>query len=65
MMKKKEKSMLEAVNFGFILLSLFVQILFYNLVGLTLFAGLMSGLTVGLLSIDKMELETKQLIGTE
>jgi hypothetical protein len=30
-----------------------------------LFAGLMSGLTVGYLSIDKLDLEIKQSIGTE
>ena len=33
--------------------------------GLTCFAGLMSGLTVGLLSIDKLELEMKLENGTE
>ena len=32
--------------------------------GLVLFAGLMSGLTVGYLSIDKMDLEIKSSIGT-
>ena len=32
---------------------------------LTLFAGLMSGLTVGLLSIDTLELEMKMIHGTE
>jgi len=30
----------------------------------TCFAGIMSGLTVGLLSIDKLELEIKATIGT-
>ena len=33
-------------------------------IGLVLFAGLMSGLTVGYLSIDKMDLEIKSSIGT-
>ncbi len=31
---------------------------------LTLFAGMMSGLTVGYLSIDKIDLEVKMNIGT-
>ena len=35
------------------------------LIVLVLFAGLMSGLTVGMLSIDKMDLEIKSIIGTE
>ena len=30
-----------------------------------MFAGLMSGLTIGLLSIDQLELELKKKIGTE
>lgn len=33
--------------------------------GCALFAGLMSGLTVGLLSIDKLELEIKTAIGSK
>ncbi len=32
--------------------------------GLTCFAGMMSGLTVGLLSIDQLDLELKENIGT-
>jgi hypothetical protein len=32
---------------------------------LTLFAGVMSGLTVGFLSIDKLDLEIKASIGTQ
>ncbi len=32
---------------------------------LTMFAGLASGLTVGYLSIDKLDLEIKQKIGSD
>lgn len=34
------------------------------LIGLTLFAGLMSGLTVGYLSIDELVMELKMQTGT-
>jgi len=37
---------------------------YHTLLGLTLFAGFASGLTVGFLSIDKLELEIKGAIGT-
>jgi hypothetical protein len=34
-------------------------LIYYAIIVLTLFAGLMSGLTVGYLSIDKIDLEIK------
>ena len=34
-------------------------------VGLTIMAGFMSGLTIGLASIDKLDIEIKKAIGTE
>ena len=39
--------------------------MFYNLLVLVIFSGLMSGLTVGYLSIDDLVLELKQTTGTE
>lgn len=56
---------LEVMNFGFSQSALLVTTDKLIYIVLTLFAGLMSGLTVGMLSIDKMDLEIKSVIGTE
>ena len=56
---------LEAKNSGFSLHVQSVSTFGFIITVLTLFAGLMSGLTVGMLSIDKMDLEIKSVIGTD
>ena len=62
--KENKKQNLEAPNSGCVLAFQFVNNIIIIYAVLVIFAGLMSGLTVGYLSIDTLDLEIKQAIGT-